>query len=342
MQETEIKEKEISERVKLCDNQGNLNPESIGWSRQPLHHCNLKGRWLRKKRWNFWCITNPDLYFSLAVSQLDYMDLAFLTFFEVASRQFYQVHVPMFNGNHIKLPETWGEVSCHTKQLDIVISEKGATRTIELFCPSLGGKEFTAHIDISRPIHHETMNVVIPWSNKQFQYTSKQNCLPATGIIEHGERKYDILPDNSFACLDFGRGIWPYNTQWNWSSSSGKCTGNKTIGWNLGGKWTDGTGLTENALCYEGHITKLSEDVKFEYDPANIMTPWKIHTTQSNRVDLTFTPLYEWHKSLNLLLIKSNLHLLIGYFSGEVQPDNTSPIRIDNFFGWAEEHKAKW
>jgi len=157
MPENSINEKEITERVKLCDNQGNLNPESIGWSRQPLHHCNLKGRWPRKKRWNFWCITNPELYFSFAVSQIDYMDLAFLTFFEVATKEFYQIEVPIFNNKQIQLPETWGKVSCHTKKLDIVISEKGPVRTIELLCPSFGGKEFRAHIDISRPAGHETM-----------------------------------------------------------------------------------------------------------------------------------------------------------------------------------------
>ena len=44
-------EPEIIEPVNLCDPEGNLNPEAVGWSRHPLHHCNLRGHWPRKKRW---------------------------------------------------------------------------------------------------------------------------------------------------------------------------------------------------------------------------------------------------------------------------------------------------
>ena len=54
---------------------GRLNPESIGWSRQPVQVSNLHGYALRKKRWNYWCVVTPDSLFSVTLSNVDYMGL---------------------------------------------------------------------------------------------------------------------------------------------------------------------------------------------------------------------------------------------------------------------------
>ncbi|HEY3367062.1 MAG TPA: DUF2804 family protein [Symbiobacteriaceae bacterium] len=69
-------ERELTTPVLLCDDRGRLNPAAAGWSRRPLHTCNLKGRWPRKKRWNYWCITTDRHLFSATLSDIDYMGLA--------------------------------------------------------------------------------------------------------------------------------------------------------------------------------------------------------------------------------------------------------------------------
>jgi len=56
-------EPELTAPVDLCDSAGRLNRAAVGWSRQPLHNCNVSGHWPRKKRWNYWCITSPDCLF---------------------------------------------------------------------------------------------------------------------------------------------------------------------------------------------------------------------------------------------------------------------------------------
>ena len=71
------KEKELFEPVMLCSPDGSLNRESVGWSRQPLHTCNLSGRWPRKKKWNYWAITTEGYVFSIALANVDYIGLAF-------------------------------------------------------------------------------------------------------------------------------------------------------------------------------------------------------------------------------------------------------------------------
>ncbi|HEX7567237.1 MAG TPA: DUF2804 family protein [Anaerolineaceae bacterium] len=125
---------------------------------------------------------------------------------------------------------------------------------------------------------------MIPWSSTRYHYTSKQNSLPAGGgTIKVGADSYVIDSQRDFACLDFDRRIWKYRSFWNWSSFSARIGGD-TVGVNLGGGWTDGSGTTENSLLINGRLEKIGEDVIFEYDPHNFMTPWHIKTAFSRQV----------------------------------------------------------
>ena len=56
------------------------------------------------------------------------------------------------------------------------------------------------------------------------------------------------------------------------------------MGVQLGGKWTDGTGMTENALCVGGRLSKLSEELVWTYDTGDWLRPWTIRTPGSDRV----------------------------------------------------------
>ena len=110
-------------------------------------------------------------------------------------------------------------------------------------------RPLSAHFIITTPPNHDTLNVVVPWDERTFQFTSKQNTLPAQGLVTIDGQKTLFDGPQSFACLDFGRGIWPRNCRWNWGSASGNQNG-RIIGLNLGGQWTDGTGeYGEWGLC---------------------------------------------------------------------------------------------
>jgi hypothetical protein len=55
--------REIVEPVDLCEPGGGLAEAAIGWSRRPLHRCNLPLRW--RKRWDWWCVTDGRWYLVL-------------------------------------------------------------------------------------------------------------------------------------------------------------------------------------------------------------------------------------------------------------------------------------
>ena len=72
-------ERELTEVVDLCLPDGTLNPAAVGWSRKPLHRANLRG-WGRNKRFEYWCITTPEIVVALNVSHGDYR-VTLATFF---------------------------------------------------------------------------------------------------------------------------------------------------------------------------------------------------------------------------------------------------------------------
>lgn len=336
-------EPELTEAVELCDAAGRLNRRAVGWSRRPLHLCNVSGSWPRKKKWDYWCITNDSSLFSVTLSNLDYMGLAFAYYLDFTTKRFIEqtVMAPFGAGCHLP-PEVGADVTFANRAMSLSLTREGSGTRLRVRSSRFGGVALEADILVAHPVGHETMNVVIPWSDRRFQFTSKQNCLPATGAVRLGGAEAARFESGrAFACLDFGRGIWPYSSFWNWASASGTSEG-RTIGLNLGGGWTDGTGMTENALCVDGRLTKLSEDVLFGYDPSDFARPWTIRTALSGRVDLVFRPFYERVAKSDFLVVRSEVHQLIGRYEGRITPDGGQAVSVDGLVGWAEEHRARW
>jgi hypothetical protein len=315
-----------------------LNPPAVGFSRVPLHRCNLRGHPLRKKRWSYWAVTNDRYAFSATIADVDYMGLGSVYLIDFATQRMLERTVILpFSGP--PMPETVHEdVRFPDRRLRIALEDDGARVRIRSKSPSVGGAPFRADISIVRPEGHETLNVVIPWSHDRFQFTSKQNTLPAAGTVQIGDEEFVFEEGNSFAVLDYGRGVWRYNTFWNWGAGSGIQDGRR-IGLNLGGGWTDGTGMTENGLCIDGRLHKVHEDLKWEYDTADFMKPWRV---LSDRVDLRLDPIFERVTKTNLLVLKSQVHQVFGHYSGTVVEDDGRAVAINGLVGWVEQQDARW
>ncbi len=332
-------ERELLEPVLLCDPGGRLNPDAVGWSRRPLHQCNLRGHWLRKKRWNYWAITTETHLFSMTVTDLDYAGLGFAYFLDFETREFTEQTVLHPLGRGLTLPEgVEGEVRFTDRRMNMLMADDGSTIRLTAESPDFGGVAMQADFTVTRPAGQESVNVVIPWSTTRFQFTSKQEALPAKGEVRLGERR---IAFDGFACLDFGRGVWPYRGFWNWAAASG-VQGGRTVGLNLGGGWTDGTGMNENGFVVDGRVTKVHDDLRFEYDPANFMRPWRIRTRETDQVDLTFEPFFERVARTEAVIVRSEVHQMIGRFSGTVVTEDGERIAIERMVGWAEEHRARW
>ena len=52
--------------------------------------------------------------------------------------------------------------------------------------------------------------------------------------------------------------------------------GASVLGLQLGGKWTVGTGFTENGVLLDGVLTKLGSELVWDYDWDEPLAPWRI------------------------------------------------------------------
>lgn len=334
-------EKELTAPVNLCLPNGRLNPAAIGWSRQPLHRCNLRGRWLRKKKWNYWAITSESHLFSATISHLDFAALVFVYYADFASGRLTEVTrlLPLGWGCHMP-DEVEADAAYQSRDLSVAMKQTDSGVTLAVAVANFEGRPLSAHFDITLPAQHETLNVVVPWNERTFQFTSKQNCLPATGVVTIGGQETRFDGPQSFACLDFGRGIWPRHCRWNWGSASGRQNG-RLIGLNLGGQWTDGTGSTENGVCVDGRLHKISEDLTWQYSRSDFKRTWRI-SAPSGAIDLTFTPFLERVAVSNVWLIRSEVHQMFGRYNGTITSADGERLTVQDLVGWAEDHVALW
>jgi hypothetical protein len=60
------------------------------------------------------------------------------------------------------------------------------------------------------------------------------------------------------------------------------------------------------------------------------------------RLDLVFTPFFERVAKTDALILKSEVHQMLGRYKGRVVTDEGKTLEISDLVGWAEEHNARW
>ncbi len=168
----------------------------------------------------------------------------------------------------------------------------------------------------------DTLNVVVPFPSGRFAFTSKQVGFPARGTI-------DGRPFQGLATLDHGRGVWPWRTRWNWASAA-----DDRVAFNLGARWTDGSGTNENGYFLNGKLFPIAADLRFDFDRKRPDVPVGISGPD---VDVMFVPIARKRTHLELGLIAGDLDFRVGRFVGTIAG---TPIK--NLLGWCEAFDARW
>ena len=324
----------------------------VGWARQPILDCNLEAarfyalrplQHFRVKRWDYYAIFTPKRFFSATIADLGYAGNIFVYTLDFKTGDLHEEGLVIPLGKGITLPRNSDEGNSHyeDKRVKLDFSLLPDKRHLSVSWPDFhDGRGIEAEIDLSTPPGYESMVIVIPIGEKRFYYNRKVNCLPASGSLRYGDLQEELKPNESLGSLDWGRGVWEYQSFWNWASASGFLPNGATFGLNMGMGFGDLSAATENAFILNNRIHKLDK-VKFDYVSGDYMQPWRF-TDDQGRLDLTFTPFKDRLAQTNLGIITSEVHQMFGRYNGQVTTDEGVVIPVNDLIGFAEEHQAKW
>jgi uncharacterized protein DUF2804 len=330
-------EREITAPVDVCDARGRLNPAAVGFARTPLFRANLSGHWPRKKRWSFWNWIGPECVLSVTLADIDYASFCAFTLTDFRDGT-------KLEGGSYGLA---GRVALADRvDADVGFARGGiayanrADGTVRFRGRAGDGTPIAVELAVAPPRGQESLNVVVPWTSTRFQVNSKHAALPCDGEVRAGDRVYRLDPATCFAVQDWGRGIWPYRSFWNWGVATGYA-GDVLLGVNVGGKWTTGTGSNENGILVDGRLHKVMEDLRWEYDPVAWRKPWRVVAEVSGAIDMTLEPVAAHTPRMSLGLLSTRGVCAFGRWHGRVRVAGRE-TRVDGLLGWAEEFSHRW
>ena len=235
-----------------------------------------------------------------------------------------------------------GDVVQNHAKLKLAFRHDAGGRTLSVECPSFhGGEGLKGRIHLAKPAMGR-MTIATPFPNapKAFYYNQKINCMPASGEIVVGGRRYAFEPGSAFGVLDWGRGVWTYRNRWYWGSASGLLDG-VPFGFNIGHGFGDTSAATENMLFYGGAIHKLDQ-VRFHLPQGTFDgAPWTF-TSNDKRFEMSFVPIVDRASSVDVKVIRSIQHQVFGRFSGTAVLDDGRTLKIRDYLGFAEEVENCW
>jgi hypothetical protein len=342
-------QREITQRIPLLNNKGNV--AQPGYARQPYwvyDRLDIRASALRIKEWDYYCVMSPDYGLAVTVADNGYMGLDSITLFDyVQKTEITKSYMQAFLMGKKKLPfsSLKGDVSIKAKDYALTFTHVGNARMLEVSVKNFSqGQPLKARIKLSDE-PRDGLVIATPFEKKHhFYYNHKITGYRASGSITFGTKTLPVDPHESFAVLDWGRGVWTYNNTWYWANAAGM-QGNRLIGLNLGYGFGDTSAATENMIFVDGVGHKLTE-VTFEIPKDDqgrerYLEPWRF-TSSDQRLTLDFQPILDRNSNTKVLFLQSDQHQVFGEFSGTLVLDDGTPLQIKNLRGFAEKVMNRW
>ncbi len=337
---------EITKPTRLLEENGNL--AVAGWARHNFFEFDRRSAKPRSrlKEWDFYQISNgkwmvqlnfANITLGAAASalllNLETGEIFSATNLEVATRKKFPLprngEVPNFfryeKGNTILQFDT--RRSCRK------LEYKGKAK----------GKTFSMEFTMDFMPNHENITIVTPFKDKpsHFFMTMKQNCMPCAGVVKVGEQEIIFDKKDTFAVLDWGRGVWPYKNFWYWGNGATYIDG-KIFGFEVTWLIGDESNATETCLFYDGKAHKIGKCDIENFPKDRWMEPWHI-TSEDGRFDVTMTPFHD-HKSGALVFNAVGMlsHQVHGLWNGYAILDDGTKLEIKDMYAFCEYVENRW
>ena len=339
---------EILRSAPLLNASGDL--AEPGWARSLLpvyRRSDIRVSPMRIKEWDYYLITDGHVGLALTIADNGYMGLDSVSFLDF-DEGWEQTKSPMrlFPMGKTGLPESSADGASEIARGGYAMAfyhEDGARRLSFHMDRFLDGDAIEGIVTLSGA-PEESMVICTPFDKPgHFYYNQKINCLRASGTVTAAGCSYTFDPADSFAVLDWGRGVWTYHNTWYWGSASGQVDG-VPFGWNIGYGFGDTSAASENMLFYGGKAHKLSQvtfHIPMKDDREDYLSPWTF-TSDDGRFEMDFQPVLDRAACTDFKLLKSDQHQVFGRFTGTATLDDGQVIRVENFPGFAEKVENKW
>lgn len=323
-----------------------------GWATElklQYHRKDVKAPAIRRKEWDYYLITNGKFGLALTIADNGYMGLVSISLLDF-KEHWEQTTSPMviMPMGKMKLPETSaaGDLYAGGKGYQLLFENRGATRRLTFHMDNFrDGNPIDGSVTLTEP-PEDSVVIATPFAGhpKAFYYNQNIIGMRASGEITFRDRVYRFEPSDSFAILDWGRGVWTYDNTWYWSGAAGEVDG-KVFGFNLGYGFGDTSAASENMLFYDGKAHKLDQ-VAFQIPQKgngedDFMSPWRF-TSSDGRFEALFEPVLDRSALTKVGPLCSDQHQVFGTFTGSAVLDDGRRIHLDRFFGFAEKVRNKW
>ncbi len=335
---------EITQNGPLLNANGTLREP--GWARSLLldyRRADVKAGKLRIKEWDYYIITNDSFGVALTIADNSYMGLisASVLEFEKPWEQTTTVLTAFPMGKY-RLPETSsaGDTLYGDKRVQMAFRVQPGERRLSCrFARFLGEDALELELTLAQP-PMDSMVIATPFdAPRAFYYNQKINCMPASGVMTLGSRRFEFAPETSFGTLDWGRGVWTYDNTWYWGNGNGIVNG-KPFGFNIGYGFGNTSAASENLLLYGGVAHKLSR-VQFNIPEESFLKPWTF-SSEDGRFEMDFVPVLDRAARPHALIIESDQHQVFGRFTGRAVLDDGTALELKDFLGFAEKVRNRY
>lgn len=337
-------QKEITTPGLLLDKQGVLT--QCGYSKKPLlayRRGDIKAPPWRIKEWDFYQVSNDDYCVQFTIGHASYAGMLSVTFFRFdGSLRHDRTAILALPFGSLNMPDSSNKgIKASRSGVDISFEVEPGRRILRCKTTQKGDIPAMESEIVLEHTHDTSLVIATPFHeyDHAFYYNEKINCMRADGFIKVGEERFGFHPDSAFGLLDWGRGVWPFHSEWFWGNGSCLVEGSP-FGFNIGYGFGDTSAASENMLFYDGMAHKLG-DVIFDLSADGYMSP-KHFSSDDGRFEMDFHPVYDRYTETKVLFVNNHCHQVFGRFSGKVRLDDGKELMIKDLMAFTEHAENNW
>lgn len=339
-------QREFTAATPLLDSDGSL--AAWGWAKRAVMQYNRSAipteRQPRIKEWEHYTIMSPEFTVGVTVVQLGSIVVGSAELIDYPQKS---IQSAMFmtasKVDTAVLPaDPYGQTRLAKKDDFVSLRCSSDQRQIEFqIAKTQTAPAFSGRIDLHSDQADDSVAITRPFAGEgQFFYENKIFGMGADGTVTVNDRTYTLPTDNAWAIFDWGRGVWPHESQWFWGQAAGRVN-DQQVAINLGHGYGDDSRGTCNAILLDGKLHKL-DIVDCTFNADDRMQPWRF-TSNDERLTLDFRPIYQQHSKQDLLgLLRAELFKIHGYFSGTLVLDDGRKLQVRELLGFAEHMQQRW